>query len=689
MATNPFGQPLGAGGIHKLNPNEWRARMGLPAGAPSAPGPGVLAPPQGSPAPPIGAGPRQVIYPDEIYANYGSGPEWNFFTNPNPIATWWNAAPIQQETPPDSKTPSRQVDEETGSRQPGSGEGGAGRSAGNPNPGRGLASPGVAGPSLTNPGRATAQLGSTTGQVMSGVMGALAPGFGLATGITHGLSALGQVGVVHDPEMSPFNPSLQAAMQQAAALSTPVTTGEVIGAIASGLLGPSLSSALGLGPSKEAAIGRAAAESNKAMATGSTKSSVGKGLAGSGALSAAAGGSKGAMGGVSTSGPGMAAAMGGMATGNVGATTGNAAIGGGLSGSAGGRSGGAAPGSAAAAAAAGAGAVAGMGGVAAAAGGSRGGAGGSAGGSSSSGSSGGGGRANSGGSRGGYAEGGPVSKTEKAQVHEGEFVIKKEAVEALGEPLLQLLNHMRPEHVQSAIAKYVTQLIGEQGRAGDTKQAHVAPGEVVIPKEVLTPELLASLETTLLRAGQDPRRYVVGSPEGSYNPITGKQEFFLGGALKALAPVVGGVVGGFVGDAVGLPIGLSQGIGAGLASWASGNDPLNAILQGGLTWAGSGLMDNRVDLWNSGIASDLGLGFESAFNWDQLVGGAAGSLLGQAIVSASTNESLRPVEMPRISDNYAPVEPWQMRGQTVQFPLNFDPLTYGYGGEVNFFNPTW
>ena len=67
------------------------------------------------------------------------------------------------------------------------------------------------------------------------------------------------------------------------------------------------------------------------------------------------------------------------------------------------------------------------------------------------------------------------------------------------------------------------------GRNGDTRMAHVAPGEVVVPQEVLAqrPQVARGLGMAFRDAGADPRRYVVGSGQNSINPVTGEPEFFL------------------------------------------------------------------------------------------------------------------------------------------------------------------
>ena len=66
------------------------------------------------------------------------------------------------------------------------------------------------------------------------------------------------------------------------------------------------------------------------------------------------------------------------------------------------------------------------------------------------------------------------------------------------------------------------------GRNGDTMMAHVAPGEMVVPQDVLqgNPEVAQGLGMAFRDSGMDPLRYTVGSGYNSINPVTGEPEFF-------------------------------------------------------------------------------------------------------------------------------------------------------------------
>ena len=88
------------------------------------------------------------------------------------------------------------------------------------------------------------------------------------------------------------------------------------------------------------------------------------------------------------------------------------------------------------------------------------------------------------------------------------------------------------------------------GRNGDTRMAHLTPGETVVPKEVLrqNPQVARGLGKAFQDAGSDPRRYVVGSGQNSINPATGKPEFFFDKIIPFLGklasnPSVQGAIG--------------------------------------------------------------------------------------------------------------------------------------------------
>jgi hypothetical protein len=74
-------------------------------------------------------------------------------------------------------------------------------------------------------------------------------------------------------------------------------------------------------------------------------------------------------------------------------------------------------------------------------------------------------------------------------------------------------------------------------RGGDDTISYTQSGEIVIPLEVQQrfPGLAEAAMAAIAQSGADPSRFVVGSPEGSYNPQTGAQEFFLNNLLDMAA----------------------------------------------------------------------------------------------------------------------------------------------------------
>ena len=125
----------------------------------------------------------------------------------------------------------------------------------------------------------------------------------------------------------------------------------------------------------------------------------------------------------------------------------------------------------------------------------------------------------------------------------------------------------------------------QYGRNGDTMMAHVAPGEMVVPQEVLQqrPQVARGLGMAFRDVGADPLRYVVGSKSNSINPITGEPEFFLD---KIIGAVTGG---GFFSNPI-----VQGAIGNVLAQTLGGKKPslrdalIGGVAGGGLSYLGGG-----------------------------------------------------------------------------------------------------
>jgi len=65
--------------------------------------------------------------------------------------------------------------------------------------------------------------------------------------------------------------------------------------------------------------------------------------------------------------------------------------------------------------------------------------------------------------------------------------------------------------------------VGSMGRYGDTRVAHLTPGEVVLP-QVAAQKLRSQIEAIIGKGGIE--RHTVGSPQASVNPETGLEEHF-------------------------------------------------------------------------------------------------------------------------------------------------------------------
>lgn len=166
------------------------------------------------------------------------------------------------------------------------------------------------------------------------------------------------------------------------------------------------------------------------------------------------------------------------------------------------------------------------------------------------------------------------------------------------------------------------QNMAAMGRYGDTQMAHVAPGEMVVPGQVLNknPALKSGIMNAIGQEGINPSQYVVGSPMGNYNPMTGQQEFFFGPFLAGIGSLLG--IGGGT-SLLASPF-VKSAIFSGIGSLLSGNKPKDALR--------SALIGGAL----GGIGSNLMPG---------LFGGAAGAGADN-LASGAVAKSLRPMVRP-------------------------------------------
>jgi len=145
--------------------------------------------------------------------------------------------------------------------------------------------------------------------------------------------------------------------------------------------------------------------------------------------------------------------------------------------------------------------------------------------------------------------------------------------------------------------------LAQHGRGNDTMMAHVTPGEMMVPPEMMQrhPDLQKHLYQAYVDEGMDPRQFKVGSGITSLNPTTGKAEFgFFKKLFKAAAPVVGYALGGPMGAA----------IGGGLAGASDGGGWKGAAKGAAIGYVGGSLAQGGA--FGDTIASNAGMGFGGA-----------------------------------------------------------------------------
>lgn len=198
------------------------------------------------------------------------------------------------------------------------------------------------------------------------------------------------------------------------------------------------------------------------------------------------------------------------------------------------------------------------------------------------------------------------------------------------------------------------QNMANMGRYGDSQMAHVAPGEMVVPRQIMQnrPEVAQGIAAAFADEGVDPRRYTVGSPNNSVNPMTGQPEFFwkelldmgktfLGskagkGAItniigRKLAgkktnllrdALVGGIGGNFLLDDT-QNLGINQffgGSGGGGAASGSGSNALQQALSGNLQVGGPAGGNVRVPNAKNFAENKSVDAISSRFDNDKLLG---------------------------------------------------------------------
>lgn len=138
--------------------------------------------------------------------------------------------------------------------------------------------------------------------------------------------------------------------------------------------------------------------------------------------------------------------------------------------------------------------------------------------------------------------------------------------------------------------------MASQGRNGDSLVAHLTPGEIEVPPQVQTPQLIHAIQQAFARFGISPKQFTAGSPVSSHNPATGAPEYNLlssilpmlaaGGAAVAAPALAPAALQGALGSAL---IPAAAGLGAAGATAATGGNSQQTLLSGVGAAGGSAL----------------------------------------------------------------------------------------------------
>lgn len=140
--------------------------------------------------------------------------------------------------------------------------------------------------------------------------------------------------------------------------------------------------------------------------------------------------------------------------------------------------------------------------------------------------------------------------------------------------------------LMAQLQQQAPQQIAAQGRGGDNMIAHLTPGEMMVPPQVQTPKVLATLKKAYETKGVDPQQFTAGSSASSVNPQTGVPEYnFMSAFLPAALGLAGAAAAPFTGGAsLGLSSAALAALGGGLGTAAggliTGQSPTQAALSG-------------------------------------------------------------------------------------------------------------
>lgn len=203
-------------------------------------------------------------------------------------------------------------------------------------------------------------------------------------------------------------------------------------------------------------------------------------------------------------------------------------------------------------------------------------------------------------------------------------------------------------HIPSSLELGYMGSMRKAGRNGDTEVAHVSPGEVIVPREVLEqyPDVAKIIGAAIAGVGADPNRYVVGTANNSINPYTGQPEFFLKRlfespigrivfsiassiVLPALAPSISAAAAGAIGSGVATKLGggtWGQALGAGVGSYFGSSLMPGSTQFGPAGTIGAKLADNGL-----GSVANALPGALTSTNLASMAGSFLGSNFGESI----------------------------------------------------------
>ena len=147
------------------------------------------------------------------------------------------------------------------------------------------------------------------------------------------------------------------------------------------------------------------------------------------------------------------------------------------------------------------------------------------------------------------------------------------------------------EIAQNSPMAQIASEVAAAGRGQDTTLAHLTPGEVVLPPEMMeSDEFERAVEDRFEELNLDPAKYVVGMGIASLNPVTGLEEFGffkkIGKSIKKFAKKIAPVAGPLANFIPGVGPVVAGVIGA--ATNVAGGKGLKGAISGGLGGFGTG-----------------------------------------------------------------------------------------------------